>query len=339
DHLRSPPARRRPGGAAGRPLRRRARAHRGAVRAARRRGLRGELDARREPHEVAPRAYELVLRDVRARAARPRLRADRRALRLLVQLVLRAGGGAALPRAARARHAPHGRGGLRLPGARGRARAAPPRARGRRPRAPGARGRRAGAAPRAAAPGAAAHRHQARLLDEPDASRVPAAPPRGGRGAARARVARARGRGVPDRPRGRRLLLRQRGARAPGVPRAVPARVAAHDERRVPGVRGGRRLPAHRALAVRRLGHGAGRPVGGAALLGAFGPRLGRVHARRHPPARRRRAGVPRELLRGRRLRPLGRPAPPHRGGVGGRRRRGPGGGELRRGAALPSRD
>ena len=42
----------------------------------------------------------------------------------------------------------------------------------------------------------------------------------------------------------------------------------------------------------------------------------------RPAPARSRRAGQPRQLLRGRRLRRLGRRAPAHRGGVGARRRR-----------------
>src|SRR5690348_9378178 len=42
-------------------LRNRARAHRAALRAARDGGLRRQLDARRESHQVAPRAHELVL--------------------------------------------------------------------------------------------------------------------------------------------------------------------------------------------------------------------------------------------------------------------------------------
>jgi hypothetical protein len=68
------------------------------------------------------------------------------------------------------------------------------------------------------------------------------------------------------------------------------------------------------------------------------GRRVDRVHARRRRPARPRRARVPRQLLRGRRLRPLGGPPPADRGGVGARRGRRAGRRPVRRGRALPPR-
>ena len=61
---------------------------------------------------------------------------------------------------------------------------------------------------------------------------------------------------------GRWLLLRQRAAPAPGLPRAVRPRRPAGDLRRVAGVHRRRRLPPTRAVAVRRMGHRAGRGVG-----------------------------------------------------------------------------
>ncbi len=62
------------------------------------------------------------------------------------------------------------------------------------------------------------------------------------------------------------------------------------------------------------------RRLGGAALLGASRRQLPPLHARRHPGDRPARARLSPQLLRGRRLRPLGRRPPPHRGRMGGRR-------------------
>ena len=93
----------------------------------------------------------------------------------------------------------------------------------------------------------------------------------------------------------------------------------ARDRRRVARVHRRRRLPPARALAVRRLGRRAGarwtRRCTGATTTTAGG-----VHARRPAPRRPGRAGLPRELLRGRRVRPLGRRPPADRVRVGGRR-------------------
>ena len=62
--------------------------HRGAGRAAVGRGLRVAIDARCKPGQVAPRACELVLRDVRARPSMPRLRAVRPGVPRALQFVL-----------------------------------------------------------------------------------------------------------------------------------------------------------------------------------------------------------------------------------------------------------
>ena len=82
-----------------------------------------------------------------------------------------------------------------------------------------------------------------------------------------------------DRPRRRRLLLRQRASAAPQWLAPVPAGRPAGDERRVAGVHGRRRLPAPGALAVRRLGPGAGGGLAGAAVLARGRRRLAGAHA------------------------------------------------------------
>src|SRR5690606_27552205 len=105
--------------------------------------------------------------------------------------------------------------------------------------------------------------------------------------------------------------------------------LAAGDERRVRGLRGGGRLRRARLVALRRLGHGARRGLAGAALLGARARRLAGLHAGRPAPAPARLSGVSRELLRGRRVRALGRRAPADRGRVG------DGGGRAARGRLL----
>ena len=83
-----------------------------------------------------------------------------------------------------------------------------------------------------------------------------------------------------------------------------------------------RRLPAARAVAVRRVGRRPGPGLGGAAVLGAPPTATSEswygVHPRRAPAAVDPAEPVaPRELLRGRRLRPLGRRtgSPPRRSG------------------------
>ena len=81
-----------------------------------------------------------------------------------------------------------------------------------------------------------------------------------------------------DRPRRRRLRLRQRVAPPRRPPRALRPGRPGRDLRRVDGLHGRRRLRAARAVAVRRLGHVAGRRLGRPALLVPGGRRLVAVH-------------------------------------------------------------
>ena len=146
------------------------------------------------------------------------------------------------------------------------------------------------------------------------------------RSARRRRLDRPRGRPGRDRPRRRRASpsTTRRPATACYL-EPVRARRPPGHLRRVAGVHGRRRLPPRRALALRGLGHGQRRGLGRAALLAAARATPGRC-TRSHGVAagRPRRPGVPRQPLRGRRLRPLGRCPPAHRAGVGGRRGRPP---------------
>ena len=120
-----------------------------------------------------------------------------------------------------------------------------------------------------------------------------------------------------------RSTTRRRGTRV--LPRAVPHRRPARDRRRVARVHRRRRLPPARAVALRRLGRGAGARAGTRRSTGATtADGWSRVHARRPPAARPERAGRARELLRGRRVRALGRRAAADRGRVGARGRRRP---------------
>src|SRR5581483_1367194 len=147
--------------------------YRAHLRAAGAGGLRRPVHARREPHEVAPGAHLLVLRDLRPLLGPPRLPPLPPAVQLSVQLLLQRRGRAPRPPAAGAAHPPHGGRDLPLPRARGRLHAGA--AGWRRRRAPGAArpDRGAGPAPRAAAPGAVAHRPQARARLQSAAAGVP----------------------------------------------------------------------------------------------------------------------------------------------------------------------
>ena len=128
-----------------------------------------------------------------------------------------------------------------------------------------------------------------------------------------------------DRPRRRGLQLRQRDA----APHAWvhDFEIASH-----PVTHGDfhrlhrrRRLSAPRALALRGLGRGHDARLGSAALLGAARRPLAHLHAARHGARRAQHAGVPRELLRGRRVRALVERAPAdgsRMGSGGGRRAR-----------------
>ena len=108
---------------------------------------------------------------------------------------------------------------------------------------------------------------------------------------------------------------------SPGTPctlEPVRARRPAGHQRRVAGVHRRRRLPPARALAVRRLGDRAGRGLGRTAVLartataGRCSPSPGMLPIDPRAPV------CPRQLLRGRRVRPLGRRPAADRGRVGG---------------------
>ncbi len=116
--------------------------------------------------------------------------------------------------------------------------------------------------PRAAAPGAAPHGHQARAVAQP-------ARPGLRRHPARARASPTplgwvdvEGGLVEVGHEGDGLLLRQRAAPAPAVARALPPRRPPRHQRRVARVHGRRRVPAPRAVALRRLGQGAAPTAG-----------------------------------------------------------------------------
>ena len=127
-----------------------------------------------------------------------------------------------------------------------------------------------------------------------------------------------------NRARGRRLLLRQRDAAPPRLARARSSiAIAPGHARRFHRVHRRRRLPAARAVAVRRLGRGQRARLAGARTTGsARDGALACVHAARRGAGRSAHAGLPRELLRGRRLRALGERAPADRSRMGGGRAR-----------------
>ena len=78
-----------------------------------------------------------------------------------------------------------------------------------------------------------------------------------------------RGRTAGNRARRRRLLLRQRDAAAPRLAGALQHRHASGHARRFHRIHRGRRLPQARTLAVRRVGHGQRARLAGACVLGA----------------------------------------------------------------------
>ena len=104
------------------------------------------------------------------------------------------------------------------------------------------------------------------------------------------------------------VRVRQRGAPASRVRRSFLARQPPGHQRRVPRVHARRRLREPGALAFGRMGRAPGASLGSAALLG--GPSRTRASATSSRctafTARSRGPGLPRELLRGRRLRTLG---------------------------------
>ena len=183
---------------------------------------------------------------------------------------------------------------------------------------------RARPASRAAAPGAAAHGHQARAALQPDRSRrtrttvhAAAATPRRARSST-SPAATSRSATTADG-----FSLRQRRPAPRRVPRAVPHRRPASS----PRASGSSSSPTA-ATARPELWLSDGwyavqeQRLGRAALLARRRRRrLERVHARRPPPARPERAGRARQPLRSRRVRALARRAPADRVRVGARGR------------------
>ena len=132
----------------------------------------------------------------------------------------------------------------------------------------------------------------------------------------------SRGAGL-DRARRKRLRVRQRVAAPPDLAARLSAGKPAGDQRRVPGLRQRRRVRPARVVVVRWLGRPAGPGMGGPALLGGAGRGVVHDHAGGPATSPSGRAGLSRQLLRGRRFCALGRRPAAHRGGVGnGRLRR-----------------
>ena len=135
---------------------------------------------------MAPRAHDLVLRDLPARADAHRLRRLRSRVPVPLQLVLRSRRPASSAAATRPALAPDRRRGRALPRARRRRDGEADRPLRRRRVARRRRARRARPAPRAAAPRAAAHGHQARAVVQPARLRRTSKPPPPRRAARRA---------------------------------------------------------------------------------------------------------------------------------------------------------
>ena len=147
----------------------------------------------------------------------------------------------------------------------------------------------------------------------------PAAPP--GARCRRSRWMAHRGRHPPVGHSGARAFASTtRLPRAPTPAAALRASPTARSAMASSGVHGRRRLPPARAVAVRRLGHVQARRLGRAALLARDGDGGWQIFTPARPaggPGRR--AGVPRQLLRGRRLRRWAGAPPADRVRVGGR--------------------
>ena len=217
------------------------------------RGSADPVDAGREPGEMAPRPYHLVLRAIPARRTLRGLRAVPPGLRLSVQFLLCQRRPAARPPPARPSDPSRRRRDHRLSPA-CRRRRGEILSRGRRGHA-----RQAGAAgrsrpqSRAAASGIDADRHPARLRAKPDSAGL-----RSGLEVSRFNPDRRRmghpQRGHPHRrARRRQLSFRQRKARAPRAGRPGEARPQPRHQRRMARLHEGRRLLDADAVADGRL--------------------------------------------------------------------------------------
>ncbi len=151
---------------------------------------------------------------------------------------------------------------------------------------------------------------------------APGGRPRGPSGQRRRAAAGRRGsagRPLPTRGHaGRAVRLRQREVGAPGGPRGLPHRAGAGDAGGVRDLRRGRRLSAARVVERRRLALARGGRSPAPRLLAARARRLAAARLPALGRAGATPAGAARQLVRGRRLLPLGRPPPADRGRVGG---------------------
>ena len=116
---------------------------------------------------------------------------------------------------------------------------------------------------------------------------------------------------------GRGIRLRQRRPAAQCLSGTISPGLAPGHQRRVSGIHARQRLRHRRAVALRRMGHGAQQSVERSVVLGAARRRLVELHRRRHDAVELERAGLSRQLLRGRRLRTLGGRAAAYRIRVG----------------------
>ncbi len=189
--------------------------------------------------------------------------------------------------------------------------------------------------PRAAAPGAAAHGHQARAGHQPAAARLRRARRALGHlgrlghsdalvtGPRPATGSRTPGASCDLGHDGDGFAFDNEGPRHDALLHPFALRSTARDQRRLARLRRRRRLPRARVCGCPTAGAPCSPNNGRRPSTGSATPSAGRVQTLDGARARRSgRAGGARELVRGRRLRPLGRESPAHRGRVGGGRRR-----------------
>ena len=302
------------------------RRQRGACRQSDARGPDDPVDARCQPDQVASGAHHLVFRDLHPEPARPRLPGLRSGFRLSVQFLLRGGRARVIRGPQRGLAvAPDGRDRRRLSRPCRRGDGALRRARGRAGLARGCAADRARPPSRAAASGTDPDGHQARLLAQSAAAGLSgaAAADRRRRGARSAGVEFAGGL-RRDRPcAAPAFAFDNEDAAAQGLARTVPPRRASGDLRRVSSTSSRTAAIASPNSGCRTAGRRCSARAGRRRSIGAREDGgWSHLHACRAAPARPGRAGLPCQLLRGRRLCAMGRQAAADRSRVGGRRRR-----------------
>ena len=287
-------------------------------RAAQRRRRDDPAVPRRVAGQMASRPHHLVLRDLRAARSCARLPAVRRALRLPVQQLLRGRRPAPRPPAPRHAEPPVARRGPRLSRSRRRGARARAAVRFRRARSSWSS---------SASITSSSTRSCSSPTSSPTFAENPLEPAYGELAAAG--LLRGRAAELASRPRRHRRDRRARRAaslstRAPAPPRlpcAARARQPPRHQRGMARVHRRRRLSQRRRCGCPTAGTGSSRKGIAAPLY--WRDDGDRVHPRRPSRDRLRGAGRARQLLRGRRLRALGRRAAADRGRMGGFRRLG----------------